>query len=270
MKSVITFVLISLLTGCVSIQSNTKSDAVPTFTRVLMVAKMRKAPDSYVREFATLFPAGYEVCTLALSPLSFDNPDEAIRKQAESCHSDIILTIEPEYTNGYSYVYNAKAESVVSGQAFWKARIWSATPRGIVKRLRDDHIITGKIPQQYAQDPNWWSRWPEFLVVEVAGGIAGGFLGYVFGKRIGQIHAGLVGKANNDPKHIGQFVGQVFVLIRLFFRLFTVSPGNDAGHFAHLFGEHCQVGEFVEIPNAHGFNPVVNGCLCVFDGHWSS
>ena len=167
MKSVITFVLISLLTGCVSIQSNTKSDAVPTFTRVLMVAKMRKAPDSYVREFATLFPAGYEVCTLALSPLSFDNPDEAIRKQAESCHSEVILTLELSKTghasrySRYPYEYNAEMTSVATGQPFWKAIISSdptygevMPPRSVVKRLLADHIITGKIPQQALEAMN--------------------------------------------------------------------------------------------------------------------
>ncbi|GAB3889451.1 hypothetical protein [Spirosoma agri] len=159
MKTIAAFLLISLLAGCVTIQSNTKSDAVPAFKRILVVTKMRKAPDRYAESFLTSFPSGYEVCTVALSPLAFDNPDEAIKKQAENCQSEVILTLELSKTGHYSrynsanYEYNAEMKSVATGQAFWKAMISSdptlgeqLPPRSVVKRLLTDHIIEGKLP----------------------------------------------------------------------------------------------------------------------------
>jgi len=153
--------LVMSLTGCVTMQTNIKSDAVPpTFRRVLVVTKLRNAPASYVEQFAKQFPAGYEVSTLAISPLSFDSPDEAIRKKLDSWHSDVILTLELNRTghasrySSYPYEYNAEMKSVATGQPFWKAIISSAPsygeevpPRSIIKRLLDDHIIDGKLPQ---------------------------------------------------------------------------------------------------------------------------
>ena len=162
MKAVTLFLLsiAAALTGCVSIKSNSLVNAVPpNFRRVLIVTKMRNAPDSYVRQFARAFPPGYEVCTLALSPLSFDKPDDAIRKQLESCHSEVILTVELIKTghyagrySSYPYEFNAEMQSVASGQPFWKAIITSnpsngeqVPPLSIVRRLEQDHILDGKL-----------------------------------------------------------------------------------------------------------------------------
>lgn len=159
--------LIGLLTNCVRIQSNTKSEAVPAFKRILVVTKMRDTPDSYAQSFARSFPAGYSVCTLALSPLSFDKPDEAIRKKAESCQSDVILTLELSqrgssgpYTS-LPYEYNAEMTSIATGRPFWKAIISAdptyggkVPPRSLVKRLRNDGIIDGKLPDQSLQAIN--------------------------------------------------------------------------------------------------------------------
>lgn len=159
MKTTTVFLLISLLAGCVTIQSNTKSDAIPTFHRILVVTRLRKAPDSYVQSFSRSFPAGYTICTLALSPLSFDNPDEAIRKQVDACQSDVILELalsQTGHSGRYShtfYEYNAEMKSVATGQSFWKAIISvdptygeEVPPRSVVKRLLNDHIIEGKLP----------------------------------------------------------------------------------------------------------------------------
>ena len=172
MKTVTSFlalIIIVSLTGCVSIRSNVKSDAVPSnFRRVLIVTKLRKAPDSYVQQIARLFPAGYEVCTLALSPLSFDKPEDAIRKQAEDCRSEVILILElvnsGQYGSGsmrygsrysrFPFEFNAEMQSVATGQPFWKAIISSdpsvgeqVPPGSIIKRLQQDHVIEGKIQQ---------------------------------------------------------------------------------------------------------------------------
>ncbi|WP_338871830.1 hypothetical protein WBJ53_26425 [Spirosoma sp. SC4-14] len=164
MKTILFFLFVSLLTGCVRIQSNTKADAVPAFRRILVVTKMRNASDSYVQELAQSFPANYEVCTVALSPLSFDNPDETIRKQAAACRSDVILTLELSKTghisryNRFDYAYNAEMTSASTGEPFWKAIISvdprygaKIPPRSLVKRLLTDHIIDGKLPTQSLQ-----------------------------------------------------------------------------------------------------------------------
>jgi hypothetical protein len=128
---------------------------------------MRKASDSYAQSFTRAFPAGYSVCTLALSPLSFDNPGEAIRKKAESCQSDVILTLELIQSGNSGnhtsvpYEYNAEMTAVATGQPFWKAVISAepayggkVPPRSLVKRLRNDGIIEGKLPDQSLQAIN--------------------------------------------------------------------------------------------------------------------
>ncbi|UHG90500.1 MULTISPECIES: hypothetical protein [Spirosoma] len=120
---------------------------------------MRKAPDSYAQGFVHAFPAGYQVCTVALSPLSFDNPNETIRKQVEACQSEVILTLELSKTGSIDryhssdYEYNAEMTSVATGQPFWKAIISAnpnlgeqLSPRSVVKRLLNDHILDGKLP----------------------------------------------------------------------------------------------------------------------------
>lgn len=166
MTQVVAISLVAGLTGCVTVRSNTNDNALPpSFNRVLIVTKLRNAPDTYVQKFARVFPSGYEVCTLALSPLSFDNPDEAIRKQAESCHSEVILTLDLVKTgfnvyrgNNMPYEFDVSMKSVTTGQSFWKAIISSNTtykeeipPTAILKQLLKDNIIHGKLNQLPAE-----------------------------------------------------------------------------------------------------------------------
>lgn len=165
MKTVAIALLTGLLAGCVYIKSNVKSEAVPTFSRILVVTKMRYASARYTDSFLTAFPPNYEVCTVALSPLSFENSDEAIRRQAETCKSEVMLTIELTQTgySGYNsryshspsvpYEFSAEMRSVSTNQPFWKALInvppivgEEIPPRSVVKRLLQDQIIMGKLP----------------------------------------------------------------------------------------------------------------------------
>lgn len=136
MKTATHFLMISAVTslaGCVSVRSTTNASAVPPpFNRVLVVTKLRNTPDTYVRQFAQSFPSGYEVCTLALSPLSFENSDEAIRKRAAACHSDVVLTLDLVKTgfhvyrgSSLPYEFDVEMKSAATGQSFWKAIISS-------------------------------------------------------------------------------------------------------------------------------------------------
>lgn len=158
------FLLLMSLTSCVSIQSNVKSGAVPTFSRVLVVTKLRQPPAGYSQTFLKAFPVGYQVCAVDLSPLSFDNPDEIVRRQVESCQSEVILTLEMTQAgragdSGLPAQYNAEMRSVATNQLFWKALISSdigeVTPRSVLKRLRDDQIIEGKLPPSATQSVSY-------------------------------------------------------------------------------------------------------------------
>ena len=152
--------IVVTITACVNIQSNTKSNAVPTFSRILVVLSIGQASDAYTQQFIRAFPANYQVCTVVLSPLSFDDPDDVVRKQADECRSEVILTINQTqrgWSDDYSsvpYEYNAEMRSVATNQTFWKAIISSnpnavelVPPRSLVKRLLTDRVITGKLSQ---------------------------------------------------------------------------------------------------------------------------
>ena len=152
--------IVAVLTACVNIQSNTKSAGVPAFSRILVVLSIGQASDSYTQQFVRAFPAHYQVCTVVLSSLSLDDPDEAVRKQADKCNSDVILTISQTqrgWSDDYSnvpYVFDAELRSVDTNEPFWKAIISSGLysvelvpPRSVVKRLLNDRVITGKFPQ---------------------------------------------------------------------------------------------------------------------------
>ena len=158
MKAGLTLLVLSLLTGCVSFQSNIDRAATPEFTRLLVVSKLPNAGPDYLNMFLNIFPTKYEVCITDAGPLSFGNPDSLIRRQATSCHSEVILTINPyrNYTTG-SGEYIASANEVLleltdatTQKSFWKAIAQSGgsrvpTAEQIAKRLRHDGIIIGKV-----------------------------------------------------------------------------------------------------------------------------
>ena len=78
---------------------------------------------------------------------------------------------------------------------------------------------------------------------------------------IGKVSAGLVGKAEEHPEHIGHFIGQVFVFIAFLEGLLAIPAHHDAGEFAYLFHEDAEVGEFVEIAHTGGAYPFVGFLL---------
>lgn len=48
--------LLGLLMGCASVRSNSKHDAIPTFSRILVVSKLQNVSDRYVFEYLNAFP----------------------------------------------------------------------------------------------------------------------------------------------------------------------------------------------------------------------
>lgn len=165
MKTLLPILLLSAVTGCVSVRSKVKSDAVPMFSRILVVTNMYYPPRDYEQRYLNVFPKEYQVCAIGVTPLTF-NPDSLIREKARTCQSDVILTISMTQRAGTSYnqiggvvqnsdtpaLYFADMRSVTTDQPFWKAQLSAAPiqgrtfpPRTVVKRLMKDGVIDGKM-----------------------------------------------------------------------------------------------------------------------------
>jgi len=167
MKAFSALFSLALLTGCVSVRSNVKPDAVPSFSRILVVTKMDRPPRDYEQRYLNAFPQGYEVCVLGLTPISFGHPDSTVAEQAQRCKSDVVLTISELRPGGANYAlpdrnsptgvpqseYLVEMRSSTSGEAFWKAQLSTSAiygrslwPSTVVKRLIKDGLLTGKMP----------------------------------------------------------------------------------------------------------------------------
>ena len=153
--------LCSCITGCfrASFQSNTNPDAKPAFSRILIVSKISQVSPTYLPTLQTAFPAGYQVCTLSIGPLSFDTPEEAIERQRQACNSEVILSIDfnRSYTSGsgksiasYNEIY-MELSTLKTNKPFWKAIVTTGgsneiSPRQLVNQLLKDGIIEGEPP----------------------------------------------------------------------------------------------------------------------------
>lgn len=153
--------LASLLDGCVTvnIQSNVKPGATPEFHRVLIESRLPGTSDAYLSRFSTAFPSGYQVCTLANGPTSFDNPAESLAKKRQACQSEVLLTIDFQrnYTLGEGQYISSRNELLLemtnleTGQPFWKALVTTSgsgevPPGRIVNKLIDDGLVESRLP----------------------------------------------------------------------------------------------------------------------------
>ena len=86
------------------------------------------------------------------------------------------------------------------------------------------------------------------------------FLLHVLLKRLGEVHAGLVRKTDEDPKNVCHFIGKIGALTR-FERLLPIGSSHDSRQFSDFLGEARQVGQFVKIAHADGANPFVHFLL---------
>ncbi len=159
MKTTFSLLLLFMLTGCVSFNSNIDRKAIPEFTRLLVVSKLPNMRPDYLTMFLNMFPTQYEVCTMDAGPLAFGNPDSLISKQLKQCNSQVVLTINPyrNYTTG-SGEYISSANEVLlemtdasTQKSFWKAIAQAngqnvPTAEQIVKQLRTDGVILGSRP----------------------------------------------------------------------------------------------------------------------------
>ena len=83
---------------------------------------------------------------------------------------------------------------------------------------------------------------------------------------LAQVYTCLVGQGGQYPKNIGHFIAQIERGIGGLFALVSIAPGHDAGQFTHFFREDRHVGQFAEIPNANGGDPLVHGGLYGCEG----
>jgi len=83
-----------------------------------------------------------------------------------------------------------------------------------------------------------------------------------------QICSGLIGETKRYEQNVRQFFAQIFGLVGFFFRLFAVSSGDDSGHFANFFRQHCHIRQLIEVTDANGFYPFINLILECRDFHY--
>ncbi|WP_018618481.1 hypothetical protein [Spirosoma luteum] len=153
--------LASMLAGCVSvnIQSNIKKEAQPEFSRILVESRLSQVGPTYLSSFQTSFPAGYQVCVVSNSVISFDSPEEAVEKQRQACQSEVVLTIDfkrnsVSASGKYAYSSNelyVEMRNLATGQPFWKAVVTTSgsveVPASkIVSKLIDDGIVEARLP----------------------------------------------------------------------------------------------------------------------------
>ena len=106
--------------------------------------------------------------------------------------------------------------------------------------------------------------------------VAGPFGGHASIKSRLEVGTRLVREAEGDEENVGELLAQVFGLVAFFLGLFPIAAGDDAGHFAHFFGELSHVGQFIEVANTKVLNPLIdfgleglNGCSHVILCFWS-
>lgn len=153
--------LSALLTGCttiLNIQSNVRVVDKPPFERILIVSRLPNVEPGYATTFVGEFPSQYTVCSVDISPIAFETPEELIDRQIKECTSQVMLTLDlnrnfssgsGKFITGYNNIY-LEMTSIATGKPFWKAIVLSGVtelrPREIVRQLIKDGVLSGKIP----------------------------------------------------------------------------------------------------------------------------
>jgi hypothetical protein len=153
-------ILLMLLTGCTTIptmQSNVRVADKPPFERILVVSRLPNVPPGYASTFVGAFPSQYTICSVDVSPIDFETPEELINRKLSECDSQVMLTLNFNQNfsrgtgsgiAGYNNIY-LEMTNVTTGKPFWKAIILSTTtafsPGKIVQRLISDGVLSGKL-----------------------------------------------------------------------------------------------------------------------------
>ncbi len=168
MKTLLLLLCVSLsLTGCMTFQTNTRKDSIPKFSRILIVSRLPISTQVVLNNLVQAFPAQYEFCVVNAGKLALANPDSLIQQKIRQCHSEVMLTIEPQrdYLVTASFLGFSKAISETSltmtnladGRPFWKGimespgRSYQLSGRRIVERLKENGILSGRLRSQNTQ-----------------------------------------------------------------------------------------------------------------------
>lgn len=157
-----------LLTGCrtiLDIQSNVRVVDKPPFERILIVSRLPNVEPGYATTFVGEFPSQYTVCSVDISPIAFETPEELIDRQIKECNSQVMLTLDlnrnfsrgsGKYIAGYNNIY-LEMTNLATGKPFWKAIVLSGItelrPREIVRQLIKDGVLSGKVPTSNPRYP---------------------------------------------------------------------------------------------------------------------
>lgn len=152
--------IMAFCAGCLRIQTNIDGPS-PPFERILIVSKLTRTSPNYLDAYTRLFPAGYSVCTVDAGPLAFGNPDSLIRQKGRDCKSEVVLTLNAgQNYQGRNGKYACNLTDVLLELAtfsdrkpFWKGltsisalSVDAFYPGQVIRRLKQDHIISGNIP----------------------------------------------------------------------------------------------------------------------------
>ncbi len=178
MKTYIFLLVVAVsLAGCIPFKTSIDQQAMPDFSRVLVVSRLPVNKPKMLYDFIKVFPVQYSVCSMGIDPLTFGNPDSLVRQRIRECNSQVVLTIDIQsdygvLPNSYSRtspghyppppagLYSGlrygtlyfEMYDVATGKSFWKgignqyATNHGVYARKVAKRLRDDKIILGHIP----------------------------------------------------------------------------------------------------------------------------
>ena len=98
-----------------------------------------------------------------------------------------------------------------------------------------------------------------------------GFLFQGLLQRCGQIHLTLIGQTKEDPKDVRHLGGNLLVgffgLCRILEGLVPVGTSHPPRQLTHFFGEDRHIGQWGEIPDTNGLDPVIHLFLRFFNGH---
>lgn len=142
--------------------SKAKPETRPaSFTRILVVLKLRRPSDRYAQQFQQAFPASYQVCTILLDQYQPATHAEAIRKRGNDCQSEVVLTVERTYKGKFLSLdapdgddfsqFSFDMRPISTTESFWRGA--ASTPsrkgeyfsaRSIVSRLQRDGIIANR------------------------------------------------------------------------------------------------------------------------------
>lgn len=149
--------LFFIVSSCVSIRSNSKTQSPASFRKMLVVLEDSRNPIKDSQRFLKACPESYSLCTASIEQeLSFESLAEFIDKENQICQAEVVMIVKrtgdviQQNTYGATRVtgneYLVDLQTFPDQQSFWKASIRSegssrVPAQAIFKRLHQDGIL---------------------------------------------------------------------------------------------------------------------------------